>query len=255
MLATWLIPSNIDSRLIALYGFLGGLGGLLLLVIGVYGWNLFRAPYRQRDEAIIEKDHVRQEKEREIADLQRQIATTNNTSPNVEYETVDSLPFQGAYYVRLVFRNNVVYPSGHISTSQSTKARITIFQTNGLSLDSWDGRWSENDWPTSYGDIPEKNERDIIAGDPAILDIGGRIDGQVQFKGHYNRRPESPEPPRKLLNPDSYYVLVEIWAANMGARESWFTLQIPNIPQSNDAEQVKITPTMKPVFGKVDSQS
>jgi hypothetical protein len=177
------------------------------------------------------------------------------SSPNVEYETVDSLPFQEAYYVRLVFRNNVVYPSGHISTSQSTKARITIFQTNGLSLDSWDGRWAENDWPTSYGDITEKNKRDIIAGDPAILDIGARIDGQVQFKGHYNRRPESPEPPRKLLNPDSYYVLVEIWAANMGARESWFTLQIPNIPQSNDAEQVKITPTMKPVFGKVDSQS
>jgi hypothetical protein len=51
VLATWLIPPDADLRLSALLGFLGGIGGLLLLFLGIYGWNLFRAPYRQRDEA------------------------------------------------------------------------------------------------------------------------------------------------------------------------------------------------------------
>lgn len=52
VLATWLIPSpNTISWENALLGFLGGFVGLLLFVVVVYVWNLFRAPYRQRDEA------------------------------------------------------------------------------------------------------------------------------------------------------------------------------------------------------------
>lgn len=51
MLATWLIPLDSPLTLSALYGSLGGLAGLLLLFGGTYAWNLFRAPYRQRDEA------------------------------------------------------------------------------------------------------------------------------------------------------------------------------------------------------------
>jgi hypothetical protein len=51
MVATFFIPPNADIRIAALYGFLGGLAGLLLLVVGVYVWNLIRAPYKQRNEA------------------------------------------------------------------------------------------------------------------------------------------------------------------------------------------------------------
>lgn len=188
-------------------------------------------------------------------ELQKELDGIKNSRPNVEYESVSASLFQGACYLRLVFRNKVVEPSGHISTSQSSKAKIKIFTASGLLVDSWDGRWAENDWPASYGDIPEKNKRDIIAGDPATLDIGVRILGQVQFKGHYNRLSSSPELPRKLLEPDFYYVSIELWAANMLIRDPWFTLQIPNVPQSNDTEQVKITPTKTPEFCKEGFQT
>jgi hypothetical protein len=64
MLTTWLIPSNIDTRTAALYGFLAGLAGLLLLLIGTYIWNLFRAPYRQRNE--VRKQVIVQAKHEDI---------------------------------------------------------------------------------------------------------------------------------------------------------------------------------------------
>lgn len=52
MVATWLIPADATSGgMIALFGFLGGLLGLVLLGLGVLVWNLYRAPYRQRNEA------------------------------------------------------------------------------------------------------------------------------------------------------------------------------------------------------------
>ena len=51
MLATLFIPANVDLKVAALYGFLGGIAGLLLVFTAVYAWNLFRAPYKQRNEA------------------------------------------------------------------------------------------------------------------------------------------------------------------------------------------------------------
>lgn len=51
VLVTWLIPLNADVKVIALFGFFGGLAGLLLLLGITYSWNSFRAPYKQRNEA------------------------------------------------------------------------------------------------------------------------------------------------------------------------------------------------------------
>jgi len=63
MLATLLIPSDTSVVLAALYGFIGGALGLGLLYLGIYVFQLFRAPYRQRNEA--RKDFDKLEKERE----------------------------------------------------------------------------------------------------------------------------------------------------------------------------------------------
>ena len=50
VLATHFIPSDASIEMSALYGFLGGVAGLILLVVAVFTWNLLRAPYKQRNE-------------------------------------------------------------------------------------------------------------------------------------------------------------------------------------------------------------
>ena len=187
------------------------------------------------------------------ATLWREIDLFLQPRPNMIYDSVSALMFNNVGWVRLVFRNKVAHPSGDMSKSQDTRAKIEVYNTTGILLDAWNGRWSDSGWPTDYGDIDKKNKWTLNANDTVKLDIGGRAIGQVQFKGHYNRRPESPEPDRKLLEPDTYYYIrTELWAANMLPRESRFILQIPNVPQSNDPEQVKIKySNQKPKFRKV----
>ncbi len=184
------------------------------------------------------------------ATLWREIDLLLQPRPNVQYNSVENLLYQNVSWVRLVFKNIVTNPSGDISTSQDTRARIEILGTDDIPVDSWDGRWSDSGWPQSYGDIPEKNKWKIIANDTAKLDIGGRPIGQAQFIGHYNRTPESPEPPRKALESGSYYVRVELWASNMRRKEFWFILQVPNTTQSDDTQQVKVTLIKKPNLHK-----
>lgn len=51
MLATRFVPPNVDPWMSAWYGFLCGLGGLLILFASVYVVEFLWAPYKQRDEA------------------------------------------------------------------------------------------------------------------------------------------------------------------------------------------------------------
>ncbi|MFC1962279.1 hypothetical protein ACFLWN_04495 [Chloroflexota bacterium] len=57
VLATSVVPPDVAPGLTALYGFLGGLGGIIFLLIAVYAVELTKAPYKQRNEVrqIIEK--------------------------------------------------------------------------------------------------------------------------------------------------------------------------------------------------------
>ncbi len=189
--------------------------------------------------------------------LQKELDGIKNSRPNVVYESRWAKPFANEYYTCLMLQNRVVCPSGDISTSKHTRARIEILNSSGITIHSWTGRWSDNNWPKDYADIDIQNQRDINAGDPARLDIGFRRNGEFEFRAWYNWLPSLPEPqPDSIIfNPDSYYVKVLLWAANMAEKETWFTLQIPNVPQSNDTEQVKITPTKKPVFDKEGSHT
>ena len=45
-------PANVDPRTQAIWGILGALSFGIALVIVIFCWNLFRAPYRQRNEVI-----------------------------------------------------------------------------------------------------------------------------------------------------------------------------------------------------------
>ncbi len=176
--------------------------------------------------------------------------TIGNSQPDVVYNSQDRQAYMGHCYIRLVFKNQVITPLAKHSTSQDTRAHIWVYTNTGDLIDDWDGRWADSEYPATYGDILRLNKLDIIANDTAKLDIGARAIGHVQFKGHYNRHAESPEPQRKLLEHGSYYIRTDLWAANMAKRETWFTLEVPDVPQSNDLAQVKITPTTKPAFGK-----
>jgi hypothetical protein len=51
VLATYFIPPTMDIKLVALYGFIGGIAGLLLLVIGTYGVQCILIIKKQRDDA------------------------------------------------------------------------------------------------------------------------------------------------------------------------------------------------------------
>ena len=51
---TWLAqvaPMGASTTEIVLRSVIGGLGGLIVAVLVIFGWNLFRAPYKQRNEA------------------------------------------------------------------------------------------------------------------------------------------------------------------------------------------------------------
>ncbi len=51
MLATFFIPVDVSVPTAAFYGFLGGVGGLILLLLVVYSVQLLMSPYKQRNEA------------------------------------------------------------------------------------------------------------------------------------------------------------------------------------------------------------
>ncbi len=53
VLITLLLPPDINGWMLTLYGFVGGFCGLCLLGIGTLVCNIFRAPYKQRNEARI----------------------------------------------------------------------------------------------------------------------------------------------------------------------------------------------------------
>ncbi|MFC1966469.1 hypothetical protein ACFLWI_05945 [Chloroflexota bacterium] len=165
-------------------------------------------------------------------------STTLIMSP--EYQSDDEYDYVEACYSQLIFKNNVNHPMGVESTSQATQATIEIVTLDGIVVDFWNGRWADSNWPTEYGDIPLKNKRDIEAGSPAPLDIGARILGQSVFQGHDNRTPESPIS-RKIINPGNYVLRIELWAANMIPKKFRFDLEIPDIPQTEDVNQIKIT--------------
>jgi len=190
------------------------------------------------------------------------------SSPNVGFDSVSpgrgpawavdsdsKLVQKYGCYLRLVFRNNVKSPSGEGSTAKGTTAAIGVLASDNSIVDSWNGRWANTNAPQSYGDIWVKNRYDIPANETAILDIGFRMEGELQFQGHDNRHVSYPQPPRKRLEPDSYYLQVELRASNMGVKKFWFVLDIPNLLQSNDLNQVKIKPIKRPLICKEGSQT
>ncbi|MFC1965712.1 hypothetical protein ACFLWI_02025 [Chloroflexota bacterium] len=180
---------------------------------------------------------------------------THDSLPNVVYESTWEKPFEGASYIGPMYKNDVACPAGDISISKHTRAKIEVFNLGGDLVHSWIGRWADNRWPRDYEDIDLQNQRDINPRDSARLDIGYRINGEAEFKAQYNWLPSSPEPQIKVLEPSSYYVRTLLWATHMEERESWFTLQIPNVPQSDDLRQVNLISIAEPImFDKGDSR-
>ncbi len=178
--------------------------------------------------------------------------------PNIVYESPWIKPFENAWFACVIVRNNVVgCPSGDISTSKHTRAKIEVFNTKGTVLHSWNARWSDQRWPIDYADIDTQNQRDINAGETARLDIGKRKNGEIEFRAWYNWLPSLPEPNPELVtfNPGSYHIRLSLSASNMGEKKHWFSLFVPNVIQSDSSEQVKVTSIVKPDWYKGDSQT
>ena len=64
VLAAYLTPADVGGLTTAVYGFLGGLAGLALLMGGTYAAHWFQAPYRQRDEARQRVEYLESESEK-----------------------------------------------------------------------------------------------------------------------------------------------------------------------------------------------
>lgn len=122
-------------------------------------------------------------------------------------------------YTRLVFNNKVNSPSEQGSTAKGVSAEIIVFATNGSKIDAWDGRWAEANLPNSYEDIIIKNRRDIHPNDKAILDVGYRVKGQINFQGHDNRHDSYQQKMRISIQPNPYYLQVKLRFDNMKEKE------------------------------------
>ena len=122
-----------------------------------------------------------------------------------------------AYFARLTFKNKAKNPSGAESTAKAMTAIFDIYD-NGVSLiDSWEGRWANNDEPHDYPskwrmdrlDLEENNQ-------PAVLDIGLRFEGNVNFHGWNNQ--SNPVNfggfVRKLIKPNRYKLPITLSASN-----------------------------------------
>jgi membrane protein implicated in regulation of membrane protease activity len=62
VLATFFIPPNVTIGMAGLYGFLGGVAGLVLFVAITYLVHVFITPYRQRNEARAKVERYEQER-------------------------------------------------------------------------------------------------------------------------------------------------------------------------------------------------
>lgn len=158
------------------------------------------------------------------------------------------------YFIRLAFKNNASNPSGKNSTALSSTAFIKIFDNSGNIVDSWEGRWANNGEPNSFPNKWEADKLNLEANNQrAILDIGLRISGTVNFQGWDNGRYfDAPE--RSMLPPNIYSVQVTLAASNYKKRNWWFSLIVPNEPQKDVLNQVQINHITKPKIRKLKSQ-
>ena len=189
--------------------------------------------------------------------LIREIDSAIQPHPKIEYDSVspdkaqltDIVNMQRlgiAYFVRLAFKNNAKNPSGDNSTADSTTASIRVIDKNRNVIDSWNGRWANNGEPDSFPNEWAAAKLDLAANNQqAILDIGYRLIGDNRFQGWDNGRYFN-APQRKLIDPGSYEVQVTLAASNYKKHEWQFSLFIPNEPQSDNLEQVKILLIKKP---------
>ena len=177
----------------------------------------------------------------------REIDSLLQPRPRVEYEGLSpaTVSTPALYFARLTFQNKSKTPLGQASTAQELAALIVVWGKNSV-MDKWDGRWANTDRPSTTGDIWRLNRVDLSANtQKATLDIGYRIEGGLEFKGwdnlHYL------EDKRVLIKPGHYALQVTLGAANWKERDFWYTLDVPNMPQSQ-LDQVKITRVKKSVI-------
>lgn len=184
----------------------------------------------------------------------REIDSAQQPRPRVKYAGLSpaTVSMPALYFARLLFQNKSKTPFGRTSTAQELTASIAVRSKQAV-VDEWDGRWANTDRPTTTGDIWKLNKLDLPANtQQATLDIGYRVEATLEFKGwdnlHYF------EDKRVPIKPGHYVLQVKLGAANWKQRDFWFTLDIPNEPQSSDLNQVQIKSVKKSAIRKAGFQ-
>lgn len=139
---------------------------------------------------------------------------------------------QQAFFTRLEFVNNNAFPVGENSTANDLAASVKVLDKEGRLIDSWDGRWANTNEPTTPNEVWAYNKIKLPANNQrAILDVGYRLKGRKEFNGwdndHYIRPTQ-----RVAINPGSYTLVLTLGASNMEQNEFFFSLNIPDLPQT-----------------------
>ena len=175
----------------------------------------------------------------------------------MKQETTDSWARRPAYFTKLSFKNKAKNPSGEESTAKSTTASVTIYDDKGKLIDSWEGRWANNSEPFDYPSKMIEDRLDVETNNQsAILDIGLRFEGDTEFYGWNNHQNLFGFGGfiRDKIKPNQYELQVTLSASNMKEKTWGFTLDVPNDPQGDKPNQVKIIQIKKLKFHKEGSQ-
>ena len=241
-------------------------GGFFLIYGMVYLRFLFRAPYRQRDEAREETVSEKGTFKNKIAELQSKLDGIKNARPNIVLFKTENFPnpirniatgeiLGEPWFARVQFANDPLYQIQMVEASKVV-GHVGIYGQAGQHLYNMIGRWAETKEIAVGGQPIEIDSIDIPAnGRPYPMDIGLKYREDEEFYGYNNDNPRlAPidwRDRQKQLPAGTYSVRVRLRGNNVD-KEFWF-----NLTNKGKGENVELeaATTQLPTSHKEGSQT
>lgn len=234
----WLLPDQSRKLESALYPGIGVVLGFIVVYILIFVWNLFGAPYRQRDEAIkaAEQDVARISKEKEI--LKQELDNIKNARPNIVVLGVKNIttPIRNLRtgeilgepcFTQVLFTNNPILTLQAVDAT-NVAAHIDIYHQDKTHLFYIIGRWAETK-EEARGAQPFEMEQIMMPpnGRANPLDICLKYKDDADGYGHNNEsRRASPTDWRdkqRAISMGNYLLRVRLRGNNVDST-FWFDL-------------------------------
>lgn len=242
MTGVWLTPTHATTSQQNLYPIVGTAIGFIagfVLTFGlIYVWNLFRAPYQQRNDALQLAENIRNNLQTQLDQSQTQLDQIKNARPNMVLVKTENFPFPirsvqtGAvmgtpWFARVQFAND---PLSSLQAVEAHKVagHIEIYSQDKQHLYfKMIGRWSETKEVAVGGQPIETEQIDIPAnGRPYPMDIGLKYQEDAEFYGYNNESPRFAADWRdkqKQLAVGTYSIRVWLRGDNVD-KDFWFNL-------------------------------